>query len=61
MLARTQNASSIICLVMWTDGRVSHYMAGDSYWRQELAVINWIMQNRTTTYNIGAVKVCSKS
>lgn len=56
------NAASIVCVIIWNNGdtafqtaaHISHYLAGDAYWRQEQAIVDWIGNQ---TRDIGAVKV----
>jgi beta-lactamase superfamily II metal-dependent hydrolase len=49
------NAASIACVIIWAgQGKVSHYLAGDSYWEQENPLIDWILQSGQS---VGAVKL----
>lgn len=47
--------ASIACVILWGNGRVSHYLAGDSYFDQEDPLIDFL--NRGETERIGAVKL----
>lgn len=50
------NKASIACVVLWGNGHVSHYLAGDAYHEQEAPLIDFLSKGVTADW-IGAVKL----
>ncbi|PPJ51887.1 hypothetical protein CBER1_09060 [Cercospora berteroae] len=51
------NAASIITILVWTDGHMSHYSAGDAQWEIENNIIAWIQGGKNPFQCIRAVKL----
>ncbi|GIZ45483.1 hypothetical protein CKM354_000864800 [Cercospora kikuchii] len=51
------NAASIITLLVWTDGHMSHYSAGDAQWEIENKIVAWIQAGQNPFQCIRAVKL----
>jgi hypothetical protein len=44
---RDDNWSSIAAMVIWPSGRLSHYLAGDMHWDDEIKIVDWVLPNVT--------------